>query len=87
MLSGGKSTPQTAFLIYLVGEKAHHTYYNHTLMPSLALIFHLIDMASGRKPVGVVSEQTAKLSDQWCGYLDSHARRIYAMTESPEHET
>ena len=56
-------------------------------MPSLALIFHLIDMASGRKPVGVVSEQTAKLSDQWCGYLDSHARRIYAMTESPEHET
>ena len=56
-----------------------------SLMPSLALIFHLIDMASG-KPVGAVSEQAANLSVKWCEYLESHARRIYAMAESPEHE-
>lgn len=56
-----------------------------SLMPSLALIFHLIDMASG-KPAEAVSEQAAKLSVKWCEYLESHARRIYAIAESPEHE-
>ncbi len=56
-----------------------------SLMPSLALIFHLIDMAGG-KPAGAVSEQAAKLSVKWCEYLESHARRIYTMTESPEYE-
>lgn len=55
-----------------------------SLMPSLALIFHLIDMASG-KTIGAVSEQAAKLAVQWCDYLESHARRIYAMAENPEH--
>ena len=30
--------------------------------------------------------QAARLAVEWCGYLESHARRIYAMAESPEHE-
>ena len=55
------------------------------LMPSLALIFHCIDIADG-KARGNVSEQAARLAVDWCGYLESHARRIYAMAESPEHE-
>jgi len=54
-----------------------------SLMPSLALIFHLIDIADG-KPVGNVSEQAARLAVKWCDYLESHARRIYAMADSPE---
>ncbi len=54
-----------------------------SLMPSLALIFHLIDMADG-KPADAVSEQAARLAVQWCDYLESHARRIYAMANSPE---
>lgn len=55
------------------------------LMPSLALIFHCIDIADG-KARGNVSAQAAQLAVEWCGYLESHARRIYAMAESPEHE-
>jgi hypothetical protein len=56
-----------------------------SLMPSLALIFHCIDIADG-KASGAVSERAARLAAQWCDYLESHARRIYAMAESPEHE-
>jgi hypothetical protein len=56
-----------------------------SLMPSLALIFHCIDIADG-KARGNVSAQAARLAVEWCKYLESHARRIYAMAESPEHE-
>ena len=56
-----------------------------SLMPSLALIFHCIDIADG-KAQGNVSAQSAQLAVEWCKYLESHARRIYAMAESPEHE-
>lgn len=56
-----------------------------SLMPSLALIFHLIDIANGA-PGGPVTETAARLAVAWCDYLESHARRIYAMAESPEQE-
>ena len=56
-----------------------------SLMPSLALNFHCIDIADG-KANGNVSEHAAMLAVRWCIYLESHARRIYAMAESPEHE-
>jgi len=56
-----------------------------SLMPSLALIFHSIDIADG-KPAGAVSENSALLAVKWCTYLEAHARRIYAMGENPEHE-
>jgi hypothetical protein len=56
-----------------------------SLMPSLALIFHCIDIADNRARSNV-SAKSARLAVQWCGYLESHARRIYAMAESPEHE-
>lgn len=56
-----------------------------SLMPSLALIFHLIDIADDGIN-GAVSEKSALLAVQWCDYLEPHARRIYAMAESPEHE-
>ena len=55
-----------------------------SLMPSLALIFHCIDLADG-KAKGNVTAKAARLAVDWCQYLESHARRIYAMTESPEH--
>ena len=53
-------------------------------MPSLALIFHCIDIADG-KAEGNVSGKAARLAVDWCKYLETHARRIYAMVESPEH--
>ena len=59
-----------------------------SLMPSLALIFHCIELAnnSALRSNGGISATTAKLAADWCDYLESHARRIYAMAESPEHE-
>ena len=62
----------------------HLTKYR-SLMPSLALIFHCIDIADG-KIKGSVTAKSAQLAVDWCNYLESHARRIYAMTASPEHE-
>jgi len=56
-----------------------------SLMPSLALIFHCIDIADG-KAQGNITAQAAMLAVECCGYLESHASRIYAMAESPEHE-
>jgi putative DNA primase/helicase len=47
-----------------------------SLMPSLALLFHLIDVADGA-PYGPVSLSATRLAVRWCEYLEAHARRIY----------
>jgi Protein of unknown function (DUF3987) len=49
-----------------------------SLMPSLALLFHLIDVADGRN-AGPVTHQTAEMAIGWCELLATHARRIYGM--------
>ena len=49
-----------------------------SLMPSLALIFHLIEVADGTTEPGPVSEQAAIMGATWCEYLESHARRVYS---------
>ncbi len=56
-----------------------------SLMPSLALIFHCIELADD-KVTGNISVSSAKLAMDWCEYLESHARRLYAVAESPELE-
>ena len=48
-----------------------------SLMPSLALISSLIDAVTGG-PRGPVSRAAAEQAIAWCGYLEAHARRIYA---------
>jgi hypothetical protein len=50
-----------------------------SLMPSLALIFHLVEVADGVAQVSPVSEHCAIQAAAWCEYLESHARRIYGM--------
>ena len=47
-----------------------------SLMPSLALLFHLIKVVSGFAS-GPVSLASAWRSAAWCQYLEEHARRIY----------
>ena len=47
-------------------------------MPSLALIFHLIEVAGG-KASGLVSKEAAVMAAQWCAYLETHARRVYGL--------
>lgn len=50
-----------------------------SLMPSLALLFHLIEIASGKTTSNAISKDNAVNAAAWCEYLESHARRIYAL--------
>jgi putative DNA primase/helicase len=62
-----------------------------SLMPSLALLFELADLAAGgsvgsvgflHSPHLVTSENTER-AYHWCFYLESHAWRVYASAETP----
>jgi putative DNA primase/helicase len=50
-----------------------------SLMPSLALLFHLIRVVdkTDKTPFGPVSLLAAREAAAWCDYLEQHARRIY----------
>jgi len=51
-----------------------------SLMPSLALIFHLVEWAdNGGGAVEPVSADATLMAAAWCQYLESHARRLYAL--------
>src|SRR5262249_46865327 len=55
--------------------EAHLSKYR-SLMPSLALIFHLVEVVDG-KASGTVSMKAARMAAAWCDFLEAHARRIY----------
>ena len=66
----------------LRAEEDHPVLLSHvakyrSLMPSLALIGHLIDDVAGG-PTGPVSRAAAARAVAWCEYLQGHARRLYA---------
>jgi hypothetical protein len=49
-----------------------------SLMPKLALIFHLVNVAQSPKLYnGKIRRESAEMAVKWCDYLASHARRIY----------
>jgi hypothetical protein len=52
-------------------------------MPSLALIFHLVEVVQTGN-IGPVSLDAARLAAMWCEYLKQHARRIYAAELYPD---
>jgi len=52
-----------------------------SLMPSLALIFHLINIADGATG-GPISVKAAEQAAAWCDYLESHARRVYGLVSN-----
>jgi putative DNA primase/helicase len=52
-----------------------------SLMPSLALLFTLADGQEKSVPIS-----QARLACEWCEYLESHARRVYASQALPELE-
>ena len=58
--------------------EAHLAKYR-SLMPSLALLFHLAESASNEVDLVPVSVDAAAQAAAWCEYLESHARRIYGM--------
>jgi hypothetical protein len=65
----------------------HYSKYD-SLLPSLALIFQLVEIAlwdarhfigsDSAPPIGV-SLENAKRAAEWCSYLESHALRIYGL--------
>ena len=62
--------------------ESHMSKYR-SLMPSLALIFHLIDVVGGQGQ-GPVDLEATRLAAQWCDYLEHHARKIYASELYPD---
>jgi len=50
-----------------------------SLMPKLAFIFHVLEGISG-----AVGPESARKAAAWCGYLESHARRIYSLGRNAE---
>jgi hypothetical protein len=56
--------------------EAHIAKYR-SLMPSLALIFHLLALSEGQPP-SAVSLDAASLAADWCGFLEEHARKVYS---------
>jgi hypothetical protein len=76
----------------LRAEEDHPVLLSHfakyrSLMPSLALIGHLIDGVDDRT-TGRVSRAARARAVAWCEYLEGHARRLYAtvtdMAERPD---
>lgn len=63
----------------------HFTKYR-SLLPSLALIFHVVNCADTPRSAAYdkhfVSAEAAAMAVQWCEYLMSHARRIYGLLET-----
>jgi hypothetical protein len=57
---------------------AEHLSKYRSLMPSLALIFHLINISDGQLGCRV-TRSAAEQAAAWCEYLESHARRIYVL--------
>ncbi len=53
-----------------------------SLMPSLALVFHLVDGVATEMPPSVSIKAAARAA-AWCEYLEGHARRVYASGENP----
>jgi hypothetical protein len=61
--------------------EAHQAKYR-SLMPSLALLFHLIDRVDGQTQAASVSLDSAAKAAAWCSYLLEHAKRIYGMASN-----
>lgn len=62
----------------------NHLAKYRSLMPSLALIFHLVDYVNGSVEEGAsVGIETAERAAAWCEYLKTHAERLYASAGNP----
>lgn len=48
-----------------------------SLMPSLALIFHLLKRVSNETESVFIQRTTAELAAAWCSYLQKHAEKLY----------
>jgi len=65
--------------------EAHLAKYR-SLMPSLALLIHLAEVADREAALTPVTVDAAARAAAWCEYLESHARRVYGMHAMAEVE-
>src|SRR5215218_8136510 len=54
-----------------------------SLIPSLALIFQLIEFMDGSGEGGAVGLRAALQAAAWCEYLETHAARLYSSAQNP----
>ena len=50
-----------------------------SLMPSLALLFHLLDRITGANENDSIGLNSAMLASAWCSYLQKHAEKLYGL--------
>lgn len=70
------------------GDELHPALISHlskyrSLMPALAVLFHLAEAAAGNGDADTVSLRHAQQAAAWCEYLESHARRVYSCVVTP----
>lgn len=63
--------------------ESHFAKYR-SLMPTLALIFHLLDRVAGQTTEDAVALRHAEQAAAWCSYLQKHAEKLYSMAVSCE---
>ncbi|MFO1413361.1 MAG: YfjI family protein [Burkholderiales bacterium] len=56
---------------------AEHLSKYRKLVPSLALIFHLVEVAERGKAVAAIHAVSLARATRWADYLEAHARRIF----------
>ena len=71
------------------GDELHPALISHlskyrSLMPSLAVLFHLAEAAARGVDSDTVSLRHAQQAAAWCDYLESHARRVYSCIVTPQ---
>ena len=62
--------------------EAHLAKYR-SLMPSLALLFQLVDFVDGTGTGGAVGLEATLRAAAWCEYLRTHAERLYSSAQNP----
>ncbi len=72
------------------GGELHPALISHlskyrSLMPALAVLFHLAETAANNGHASdTVSLHHARQAAAWCEYLESHARRVYSCVVTPQ---
>jgi hypothetical protein len=71
------------------GDELHPALISHlskhrSLMPSLAVLFHLAEAAARGGDSDTVSVRHTRQAAAWCDYLESHARRVYSCIVTPQ---
>jgi hypothetical protein len=74
---------ETTVLRSEAGLLLEHFAKYRSLMPSLALVFHVTDCVdAGITSTQPISKSAAQMAIRWCDYLMSHARRIYGLLDT-----